>query len=122
MGNHPVIHRTRFPTHPFHDHDRDDVWTMVLWRSLSTSSENEEEQKMILFKLLLALLIILFCLICLKFVSKRTPKTHYIMDDININMTYTEYMRVIDWQFQMGIINAMEYTHYQNEGMKFLQG
>jgi hypothetical protein len=77
-----------------------------------------------LFASLYILILFLIGLVIYKFTGNPKPvdKSNVRMDDVKIGMTFLEFQSTLNWMFQMGLIDAMEYNKLLTAATPFLKG
>jgi hypothetical protein len=76
-----------------------------------------------LFATLYILILFLIGLVIYKFTGNPKPidKSNERMDDIKIGMTFVEFQSTLNWMFQMGLIDAIEYNKLLTAATPFLK-
>jgi hypothetical protein len=76
-----------------------------------------------LFSILYILILFLIGLVIYKFTGNPKPidESNVRMDDIKIGMTFVEFQSTLNWMFQMGLIDALEYNKLLTSATPFLK-
>jgi hypothetical protein len=67
----------------------------------------------ILFGLMMILVILIM--------MRKPSKTNYHTDDVKIGMNQEQYNECLNWMFQMGIIDSIEYNKMLLAGLPFIK-
>jgi hypothetical protein len=77
------------------------------------------------FFILYGLIMVLVILFAMKGLMHRKPKQEIVYDyetiqDDTPQLSYRQYVKQLEWMFQMGIISVQEYNKFHQDGLMFL--